>query len=116
VGSDRRFRSLAALLLTRRGCSVRLGKLSGDGVEVAELGATDVVVLDASSSLTAAMRGAAQIETLHPSVGVVVVGEELQGTLTAIPVVAKWGSFDDLYGAIERARAARAGRCLNGSA
>jgi uncharacterized membrane protein (UPF0127 family) len=112
LGGDRRFRSLTALLLMRRGCTVRFGELNG-GVDLTELGATDVVVLDAGSSLTAAARDAAQIETLDPPVGVVIVGEEPQQSLTAIPVVPKWGSFDDLYGAIERARPARAARAFN---
>jgi uncharacterized membrane protein (UPF0127 family) len=113
VGGDRRFRSLAALLLTRRGCSVSFVEhlVSVEGLVLA---ATDVVVLDAGSSITAAARDAAQIEALDPPVGVVVVGEEPQET--AMPVLAKWGSFDELYGAIDRARPVRAVRALKAHA
>lgn len=110
VGGDRRFRSLAALMLMRRGCAVSFSDLPGSA-DVRELRAIDVVVLEAGSSLTATARDAAQIEALDPPVGVVVVGEEPQGT--AMPVLAKWGSFDDLYGAIERARPARGARVAN---
>jgi hypothetical protein len=113
VGGDRRFRSLAALLLTRRGCSVSFVEHPGS-VEGLVLAATDVVVLDAGSSITAAARDAAQIEALDPPVGVVVVGEEPQET--AMPVLAKWGSFDELYGAIDRARPVRAVRALQAHA
>jgi hypothetical protein len=109
VGGDRRFRSLAALLLARRGCAITFIDRPGS-LDTPELRATDVVVLDAGSSLTATARDAAQIEALDPPVGVVVVGEEPQET--AMPVLAKWGSFDDLYRAIERARPVRPTRAL----
>lgn len=115
VGSDRRFRSLAALLLTRRGCAVTLGERVGGIIDMAALGEADVVVLDAGSSLSAAGREAAQIEALDLPVGVVVVGEESEDGLSAMPVLAKWGSFDDLYEAIERARPPRVGSGDGGS-
>ncbi|HWF51594.1 MAG TPA: DUF192 domain-containing protein [Solirubrobacteraceae bacterium] len=110
VGGDRRFRSLAALLLSRRGCAVTFAEVADGSMDTAELRATDVVVLDAGGSLTATARDAAQIEALDPPVGVVVVGEEPQAT--AMPVLAKWGSFDDLYRAIERARPVRGTRAV----
>ena len=102
VGSDRRFRSLAALMLTRRGCAVTLGAVAG--AELSGLADVDVVVLDAGTSLTRAAREAAQIERADSQVGIVVVGERPDDDLSAMSVLAKWGDFDDLHAAIERAR------------
>jgi uncharacterized membrane protein (UPF0127 family)/CheY-like chemotaxis protein len=104
VGNDRRFRSVAAALLTRHGYAVTVGGRDRTAAELADKVRPDVVVLDAGTSLTAAARQAAQIETLDPPIGVVVVGEESQAGLSAMPVLAKWEAFDGLYGAIEHAR------------
>ena len=116
VGKDRRFRSVAAALLTRRGCAVTLGEPVANVAELAERENAEVVVIDAGSSLTVATREAAQIQTLNPPVGVVLVRDEREEDLSAIPVLAKWGSFDGLYGAIEHARPTRNRRASNGRA
>lgn len=113
VGADRRFRSVAGVLLTRRGCSVALGDHTASLSEQVSREAPEVVVLDAGISLTEAARGAAQIEALDPPVGVVVVGEESELGLSTMPVLPKWSSFDGLYEAIERARMARARRATS---
>jgi CheY-like chemotaxis protein len=107
IGKDRRFRSVAAALLTRRGCAVTLGDGSARIAELARQVRADVVVLDAGTSLTAAALETAPLQTLNPPVGVVVVGEEPEQGLSAMPVLAKWGSFDKFYGAVQQARAAR---------
>lgn len=114
IGTDRRFRSVAAALLTRRGCTVTLGDRTGNVVELARREHAEVVVLDAGVSLTAAAHGAAQIETLDPPVGLVVVGEEAERSFSAMPVLPKWGSFNGLFGAIEHARPPRERRSFNG--
>jgi CheY-like chemotaxis protein len=115
TGSDRRFRSVAAALLSRRGCAVTLGDGPATVAELARRSEADVVVLDAGGSLTAAAREAAQLEALNPPVGVVVVGEEPEASLSALPVLEKWGSFDGLYSAIQLARAATSRGSLNGT-
>ena len=104
VGSDRRFRSVAAALLTRRGIAVTLREQMTGVAELAEREGAEVVILDAGSSLTAAAYEAAQVEQLDPPVGVVVVGDEAANGLAAMPVLAKWGSFDGLYDAVEESR------------
>jgi uncharacterized membrane protein (UPF0127 family) len=114
LGSDRRFRSLAALLLTRRGCVVTLGEHPADAGELPGLAQVEVVVLDAGASLTGAAREAALIERADPPVGLVVVGEAPEQGLSAMPVLAKWGAFDDLYSAIVRARPAPLEGALGG--
>src|SRR5437763_10915592 len=68
VGSDRRFRAVAAALLARRGYSVAVGERGSAAAELVKKELADVVVLGAGTSLTAAAREAAQIETLDPPV------------------------------------------------
>jgi uncharacterized protein len=114
VGSDRRFRSVAAALLTRRGCAVSLSDRSASLAGVIRSEQAEVVVLDASLSLTRAAHRAAQIEALKLPVGLVLVGEEPEQGLATMPVLPKWGSFDQLYDAIERARPGRTLRVLDG--
>jgi CheY-like chemotaxis protein len=104
VGTDRRFRSVAASLLTRRGCAVTLRDRMTNVAELAKREGAEVVVLDAGMSLTTAALEAAQIETLAPPVGIVVVGDAPEEGLSALPVLAKWGSFDELFSAVEKAR------------
>jgi uncharacterized membrane protein (UPF0127 family) len=105
VGSDRRFLSLAAALLGRRGCVVTVGDRPG-AAEQARRERAEVVVLDASSSPVAAAREAGLIEALSPPVGVVVVGD--RDDVLSRQVLSKWGSFERLCLAIERARPRRA--------
>jgi uncharacterized membrane protein (UPF0127 family)/CheY-like chemotaxis protein len=104
VGTDRRFRSVAAALLTGRGIAVTLREQMTDVAELAQREGAEVVILDAGTSLTAAAYEAAQIEKLNPRVGVVVVGDEPEERLSAMPVLAKWGSFDGLFNAVEESR------------
>jgi hypothetical protein len=91
-----------------------IGDQGGGVAELARRQGADVVVLDAGTSLTVAAQETAQIQTLKPPVGVVVVGEPPQGGLSAMPVLPKWGSFDGLYRAIEDARPSRNRRASDG--
>jgi hypothetical protein len=104
VGADRRFRSVAAALLTQRGVAVTLREQMTGVAELAEREGAEVVILDAGTSLTTAAYEAAQIEKLEPRVGVVVVGDEPENGLSAMPVLAKWGSFDSLFNAVAESR------------
>ncbi|MGA2012976.1 MAG: hypothetical protein ABSH51_20890 [Solirubrobacteraceae bacterium] len=103
---DRRFRAVAATLLAQRGYAVAVGGRDDDIVELARRVRADVVVIDASRSLTVAARQAARLDSLRPRVGVVTVGGESDSGLAALPVLAKWSSFDDLFAAIDRAGSA----------
>lgn len=115
IGTDRRFRSVAAALLTRRGCRVTLADRSSNIGQLAEREGADVVVLDAGVSLTDAAHRAAQIESMDRRVGIVVVAEQAEQSFSAMPVLPKWGSFEGLYRAIEGAQATRVRRSANGS-
>jgi DNA-binding NtrC family response regulator len=106
VSPDRHYRAAMSLLLARRNCAVTscpsaIGLSDSLAVEVC-----DVVVLDASADGAAGSLDA--VEERSPRVGVVVVsdgsaplGERLKETM------AKWGPFDELMAAIERADARR---------
>jgi CheY-like chemotaxis protein len=103
VGGDRRFRDVAATLLSLRGYGVTSAGAQDDVVALAARERIDVVIIDADASLTATARQAARLDALRPRVGVVAVSGDRRGQLRALPVVSKWGEFDDLYAAIDQA-------------
>jgi CheY-like chemotaxis protein len=115
VGADRRFRSVAAALLTRRGCMVTLTDRSSNIAELATSEAADVVVVDVGVTLNAAAEQLAELKTLEPRVGVVLVADETERPSSEMPVLARWGSFDVLYRAIERAHRKASRRPQHGS-
>jgi CheY-like chemotaxis protein len=103
VADDRRFRALASTLLSQRGYTVSVGLRGVDVAELAVREAADVVVIDASASLTAAAHEALRLGSLTPPVGIVAVSADSCAGLTTLPVVPKWSPFEALFGAIERA-------------
>lgn len=107
---DRRFRHAAALLLTRRGCTVSVAESIHAAVEMAERHAAEVVVLDAGRSLTSAAQQVATLEAMVPPVGVVVVADEAEEGIVNLPVLDRWGSFEELFAAVEDAHRNRAHR------
>ena len=101
VTRDRRFRDTAALLLSRRGCSVSVADSFEHVVERAAGQDGLVIVIDAGRSLTSAAHTVATLEALTPPVGVVVVADEAEQALRHLPFLDRWGSFDALYAAVE---------------
>lgn len=102
VSPDRHYRAAMSLLLARRSCSVTSAASAVGLGESLAVEVCDVVVLDAGAD--GAGQAFAALDTLPRRVGVVVVsdgstalGERLMETM------AKWGPFDELMGAIERA-------------
>jgi uncharacterized membrane protein (UPF0127 family) len=104
VGDDRRFRSVVSLLLTRRGYRALVADPGQDIVDGVARGEVEVVVIDATSSLTQAAHESARLQEACPAVGVVVVSDDPRHTLESLPVVRKWGGFVSLFEAIEDAR------------
>ncbi len=110
VSEDRQFRSSTMMLLAHRGCSVTT---TGNVSRAAKLVARDeveVVVLDAGQA-------AADEESMAPAfgvearaVGVVIVSEEQSSLDRHPPVLHKWGSFDTLFAAVQRAANSRGGK------
>lgn len=107
VGTDRRFRSVAATLLERRGCHVSVSERIVGVAELARREAVDVVVLDGGSLPSAATLAAAELDALEPPVGVILVSDDDKRGVFPTPVLEKWGEFDALFGAISHARPPR---------
>src|SRR5205085_6580702 len=76
VASDRRFRTVASVLLTRRGYRVTAHERVADLVALAAREGAEVVVVDATPSLTEVARERARLQALRPPVGIVVVSDE----------------------------------------
>ncbi|MBV9820222.1 MAG: response regulator transcription factor [Solirubrobacterales bacterium] len=102
IASDRRFRALASALLSQRGHAVSVSR-AGIRVDESAAGEVDVVVIDASASLSLAAREVARLRARHPAVGIVAVSDDAAEGLSALPVIAKWGSFTSLMAAVDRA-------------
>jgi uncharacterized membrane protein (UPF0127 family) len=103
IGSDRRFRSTAAILLARRGYDVAVSARATSLAEQASEHRAEVIVLDAGSLAPVAALEIARLEGLSPSVGCVVVSDDRRPA-ALISTVPKWGSLDDLSLAIEGVR------------
>jgi uncharacterized membrane protein (UPF0127 family) len=114
VGNDRRFRSVTSALLTRRGCTVTLDERMDCATVRASRERPEVVVIDVDTSPAAVAQEAGEFLMLEPPVGVVLVGDKRSVSATTMPVLAKWGPFDELYGAIMTARPDRDRRRPNG--
>lgn len=105
IAADRRFRSVASMLLARRGYSVLVRNGSEDIAEATMRERAEVVVIDASPLPTEAVRQATKLQALCPSVGVVAVSDHPEHERGPLPVLLKWGAFGALFDAIEQARA-----------
>lgn len=103
VAADRRYRTVTATLLAQRGFDVTADCGEDDLLELAVRERVDVVVIDASASLTAAARQRARLDALRPPVAVVAVSDESRTGLAALPVLPKWGQFEELLEAVARA-------------
>lgn len=101
ISRDGHFRSVTSTLLAHRGCSVTATAKATLLEKMISAGEAHVVVIDASDSPTGAQTLAADGAMAQP-VGVVIVGEVAD--LPRSPaVLAKWGPFEDLFAAIEKA-------------
>jgi uncharacterized protein len=103
LSTDRRFREVAALLLTRRGCEVSVGDGTRALTDSPDRDRVQVVVIDAGRSLAAAARMVAAVEAFSRPIGIVVVNDQPQPSLRKLRTVPKWGSFNELFAAVERA-------------
>ena len=94
---DEEFLRLAQFLLTRNGFAVESTKKIVDSVDLVWKERLDVVVLDASESLSEAARTAAAIEALHPQVGVrIVCDDERPRPTTGLELVEKWEALETM--------------------
>lgn len=103
---DEQFLRLAEFLLTRNGFAVETTKKIPTAVDLVWRHRLDVVVLDASDSLSEAARTAAAIEALHPQVAVVIVcDDERPKPATGLPIKEKWEALETLSDDIRRSYA-----------
>jgi uncharacterized membrane protein (UPF0127 family) len=94
---DDRFLRLARFLLTRNDFLVESTKRLPSAVEYVERHGTDVVVLDASDSLSEAAKTVAAIEALNPEVRVLLVSDADRPRPTAgLTVMEKWQALESL--------------------
>lgn len=110
IAHDRRFRTVASALLARRGCAVATSITANRVEALVKRERVDVVVLDAGQLLTEAARTVARLEAMTPPVGVVLVADEAELGLNHLTVLAKWGPFEDIFAAIQRAERQRGHR------
>lgn len=102
LGRDRQFKRMARLLFERRGSAVLTGSDAAHAVELVDRHDAGVVVLDASDSLTAALRAAGSIAALAHPVGFVLVSADPERAASRVRVLPKWGPFDDLFSEVAR--------------
>ena len=94
---DDRFLRLSRFLLTRDDFAVESTKRPPSAVDFVERHGTDVVVLDASDSLSEAARTVAAIEALNPRVRVLLVCDsDRPRPTTGLNVMEKWQSLETL--------------------
>jgi CheY-like chemotaxis protein len=102
ISPDRRFRGVTSMLLGHRGCSVTTTAKTSRVAALIAHEHSDVVVLDASQSLAVVAQTLTVISALAQPIGVVVVDEAPPGPHRR-SALAKWGPFEVLFAAIERA-------------
>jgi CheY-like chemotaxis protein len=75
TGRDKRFIKVASFLLARRGFEVSHAETDSDLMELLDKHAIDVVVLDASVSLSASLRTAAALSAVYPNLRLILATE-----------------------------------------
>jgi uncharacterized membrane protein (UPF0127 family) len=101
VSSDPHFQTAMSLLLARRNCSVTLAADAARVSDAVDHDETDVVLIDTSQEASAP--AVATLTALDRSIGVVLTDDEAHDEAVGPEVLAKWGPFEDLISAIERA-------------
>ena len=108
AAQDRRFQRMAGFLLARAGLKVSMLRKVSEVLSTVERNRPDVVILDATGSLSEAARTAAVVEALHAGTTVVLVAEDDHiPEVTNLHVHPKWESFDELAANLERMHVGR---------
>jgi DNA-binding NtrC family response regulator len=96
AASDRTFLRVARFLLRRHGLDAGWTQRPRELLDALERERPDIVILDASDSLTQAAQLVGAIEALHRHVTVVVVADDPGETNGTLQVFAKWTSLETL--------------------
>ncbi len=110
VSPDHRFATVMSLLLARRNCSVTTTANAARAKELIAREQVSVAILDSEDARLAAT--VSLVQELLPPVGVVLVAENGCAQEVGAPTFAKFGPFDELMQAIERADESRTERML----
>ena len=106
VGRDRRFARVTRLLLERSGCEVDSIESSLNLPDVVRERRINVVLVDASGAITATARSIAALEAQDGHTGIIVVAEHPKSpTLETLPLLPKWGDYENLLAHVEAAYA-----------
>ncbi len=112
VGTDLRFLRVAAALLSFEGYSVQSCDRPRELLELVYRHGIDVAVIDASRSVGEAARAAASLRALPaPVASVLVVDQDRSSPAAGVPLMSKWGRFDELSARIGEAYEWRCGAC-----
>ena len=104
-GRDKRFLKVASFLLARRGFEVTHAATADELMELTDKEPFDVVVLDASSSLTASLRTAAALTALHPNVRILFATDRYSDRVAPpYAQIDKWRGLDALPDEVSRAQ------------
>lgn len=99
---DGRFNRVAGFLLARRGFEVEILRRPSAMLDAVSRTGIDVVIVDASDSVSDTARTAAALEALHPHITVVVVAEDpADADGGALRVLPKWTSLESLVANLE---------------
>ncbi len=112
VGSDVRFLRVAAALLSFEGYSVQSCERPRELLELVHRLRPDVAVIDASPSVGQAARVAASLRVLpEPVAAVLVIDQERSSPAAGVPLISKWGCFDELSARVGEAYEWRCTAC-----
>jgi PleD family two-component response regulator len=98
---DARFNRVAGFLLARRGFEVEVLARPSALLETVSRSGIDVVIVDATDSVSEAARAVAAIEALHPHITVTVVADDPAGGDGGLRVIPKWTSLETLVANLE---------------
>jgi DNA-binding response OmpR family regulator len=102
VARDSRFNRVAGFLLARRGFEVETLQRPSAILDMVARAAIDVVILDASDSVSETARAVATLDALHPHITAIVVADEPAGLDGGnFRILSKWTSLETLVANLE---------------
>jgi PleD family two-component response regulator len=97
AAQDARFGRVAGFLLARRGFDVEILRRPSKVLDAVSRAGVDVVIVDASDSVSEAARTVAALEALHPHVTIVVVADDpADADGATFRILPKWTSLETL--------------------
>jgi hypothetical protein len=97
ASADARFGRVAGFLLARHGFQVERLRRPSNVLDTLSRSGGDVVILDASDSLSETARAIASLEALHPHLTVIVVADEpAEHDHSNLNILPKWTSLETL--------------------